>query len=269
MSGTRNDIVHADEDTGYVYTHVQRLTLAEWTTTAARGVAPGLGVELAVPIRFVRDRIRYERLDGTLYVPTDPELHHRNETRVGPGDPRLMLHAATRRGEWDLALRAGASLPVGTTEPNPFAAGRNLISHQHVQFGTGTVDPLVNVTTARPLGGARLVADAHARLVLYENRHGYRAGHRFTVGSELEGPLGAGFAGRTGLQLAREEAETWNGVLETEGNLGRTDLLLALGVSRALGAAGTIGLVGQISLWNRSTGDQVEQPLVLGVSWSR
>ena len=75
------------------------------------------------------------------------------------------------------------------------------------------------------------------------NEHGYRGGRRYNLNLTGERPLGAGgWRARAGLDLFHEDAETWDGVVETEGNLGRTDLLAYLGLSRALGPAGTATL---------------------------
>ncbi len=219
------------------------------------------------PLRWARDRIRYETPDGAPFVPDDPELHHRNETRAGLGDPQLAGHVAREALGWELAFRAGVSAPLGRTEDNPFSAGRAGVRHQHVQFGSGTVDPILRLDAARPLGPGRGDLEAFARLVAYENARGYRAGHRAHVGAGF-GTSVAGSHVRLGLRLAREEAERWDGRLETEGNLGRTDLLAGARLTRAF-AFGTVGLDAQWTLWTRSHGDQVEPSLVVGIGWMR
>jgi hypothetical protein len=267
VAATHARITHDDDDEGVPYRHLQRLTLADLTVTVARGWSPGAGLEVMASLRGVRDRIRYETPGGAPYVPHDPDLHHRNETRVGLGDPQIAVHLARQGLGWDLAFRAGASLPLGRTEDNPFAAGRDGVRHQHVQFGTGTVDPILRLDAARPLGRGRIDLEGFARLVVDENARGYQAGHRVHLG----GGFGADVAGthvRAGVRLAREQAEHWDGRLETEGNLGRTDLLAGVRLGRAT-AAGTVALDVQWTLWTRSHGDQIEPSLVFGIGWSR
>lgn len=108
---------------------------------------------------------------------------------------------------------AGLSLPIGRTEPNPIVLGREGKKHEHIQFGTGTVDPLVSLLWSRPLpslGGLVLSAAADAQIPLYENSRGFKApvSVRWSAGPSL--PLGTtGLA----LQLAGQYQSIgrWNG----------------------------------------------------------
>jgi hypothetical protein len=115
-------------------------------------VARGLGVEAVVALRGVRTRIRFEDVRHQPIVVPNGSIHHRNETLSGPGDPWLLLHRAQVLGAWTLAARGGVSVPLGRTEPNPFDLGRRGLPHQHIQFGTGTWDPLVGVGRAAGSG---------------------------------------------------------------------------------------------------------------------
>ncbi|HEY6147755.1 MAG TPA: hypothetical protein VIZ69_08645, partial [Thermoanaerobaculia bacterium] len=108
---------------------------------------------------------------------------------------------------------AGLSIPLGRTEPNPIVLGREGKKHEHIQFGSGTVDPLVSILWSRPLpalAGIVLAASADAQIPLYENSRGYRApvSVRWSAGPSL--PLGTtGIA----LQLAGQYQSIgrWNG----------------------------------------------------------
>ena len=53
--------------------------------------------------------------------------------------------------------------------------GREGKFHEHIQFGSGTWDPLVSVLWQRRLGSVVLTAWADAQFPLYENRHGFKA----------------------------------------------------------------------------------------------
>lgn len=134
-----------------------------------------------------------------------------------------------------LSFRAGVTFPVGKTEPDPFILGEQGLSHQHAQFGTGTFNPVVGAEARKdfraPFNGS-VGAYGIAILVPYSNHHGYQAGHRFSVGTQLAGKIGLkGPILRGGLMLAAETPEKWASTPNpTEGNLGRTDLLLDVGV---------------------------------------
>jgi hypothetical protein len=248
--------------------HVQNLSTAELIGTAAVGLRDGLGLELAIPLRYVRARVRFEDLNRQPFVPADGDIHHRNETLFGIRDPLLDLHLG-KSGAWDLSARLGVSIPLGRTEENPFALGREGIAHQHIQFGSGTWDPLLGAGVRRRAGGLDLSASGLARFTLYENTHGYRAGHRYAAFTSADRTLGSRWSGNLGLELTREEAERWDGKIEEEGNLGRTDLLLTLGLGRSVERLGFISVTAHIPLYTEVTGAQLDYPLLLSLGWVR
>lgn len=212
--------------------------------------------------------IRFEDLERRPLQLANGSLHHRNETLVRPGDPWLLLHASRAVGPWSLAARAGVSIPLGRTEENPFARGRLGVPHQHLQFGTGTFDPLVGAAAGRRLGEWNASVSAHGRLVVHDNRHGYRAGHRFHVSASGDRSVGRSWRGTFGIDLAREEAEEWSGRREEEGNLGRTDLLLSLAVARPVGL-GALSFTAKVPLLTRAASAQLDYPIILALGWSR
>jgi len=228
-----------------------------------------MGIELYVPIRSVRDRVHYEDLNRQPYTPPHPGLHHRNETLTRPADPQVALHFGRNLETWTFAGRAGVSIPIGRTEPNPFALGDQGLWHQHIQFGTGTWDPLLGVSAARSFGAFDTELNGYARLILYENDHGYQAGNRY-LGSLL---ASHGFArtwkGSAGIIVAREMPERWDGEIESEGNLGRTDVLLSLEASRGFKSAGAMRFALQIPISSHSTGEQVSMPVVFALGWEK
>lgn len=154
-SGTRVHNEHPAMESAAHYWHVLDVTLSETAAVTSVGVANNLGLELLVPFRTATMRVRFEDEERRPFVPAEGDLHHRNETLAGTGDPWLMLHAARPGGAWTLGARAGVSLPLGDTVANPFDLGRRGLRHQHVQFGTGTWDPLLGLMAGRRLGARR------------------------------------------------------------------------------------------------------------------
>lgn len=117
------------------------------------------------------------------------DLHHRSATLRGIGD--LMLLGRRRwPGVWRdgdaLSLSAGATLPSGKTVENPYRLGEQGIEHLHIQFGTGTVDPLFETSYAAPMAG-HVSAGAYlaGRFPLYENRRTFRAPPDATLGAHV------------------------------------------------------------------------------------
>jgi hypothetical protein len=243
--------------------------VADAALVAEYGIAGGLGLSLTSFYRRVTTRIHFQDADRQPLALPGGDIHHRDQTLTGPGDPWALLVAGKARGPWSMAVRAGVSIPLGRTEENPFALGRRGLPHEHIQFGTGTWDPMFGLSLGRALGKASVIASALARLPRYENEHGYRAGHRYDASLAVDRRLGDRWRAQTGLDLAHETAERWNGVIEEEGNLGRTDLLVSAALVRQVGAAGALSLQVKVPLVSHAHGSQVDYPAIVGLAWSR
>jgi hypothetical protein len=265
-------IEHIEEDDpGLVvpYWHDQHLVIGVLALTAARGVRRGLGVSVTLPLRLVRDRIQFQDLARQPYTPPNPDTHHRNETLAHVADPQLGAILSRQAGPWTLGAGVGTSIPIGRTEPDPFELGRQGLPHQHIQFGTGTWIPILNVVAARGIGRIGINASATARLSYYENSHGYQAGNRFHFVFGGGGRLSSSWVANAAVSLDREKAETWSGKIEEEGNLGRSDLFLLAGVSHLVPGTGLLGLSVQVPLRTWATGEQVRIPIVASATWSK
>jgi hypothetical protein len=272
LAGTPIRIEHIEDDDFYnvaPYWHVQHLIISELDATALRGLGPGIGLALTVPLRLVRDRIRYEDLARQPYVPPYPDLHHRNETLFRLGDVSVALPLTRPAGRWTLGASVGLSLPTGRTESDPFELGELGLPHQHIQFGTGTLDPLIGASVSRESGGTSWSASGNARLTLYQNAHEYRAGDRFGLAAGVGRTFGGIWNGNAGLALVNEQAERWHGEIQSEGNLGRTDLNLNLGFGRTVSSTGVWTLAAQVPVASHSVGEQARIPVIFSLGWSK
>jgi hypothetical protein len=196
-----------------------------------------LGAELQLPLRLSATTVVYRRLDGTLFEPDYENIHHRNEVLTGVGDPWVTARLSHRVADLQLQVsgRAGLTLPLGRTEPDPFELGELGLPHQHVQFGTGTVTPLLGLELERAFGPLAVRAHGLAQLSLYDNRYGYRAGTRFTGGIEVGGVLGGALHAGATAEVFHEQPERWDGAIHQDGNLGRTDVLAGATLAYPLG----------------------------------
>jgi hypothetical protein len=185
------------------------LSLFHTELLADYGATDRLTLSLRLPYDIKDQKVRYETLDGQPFVPPYGDIHHRSETLRGIGDGQLT--ALFPLGPFQLG--AGLSLPFGHTVPDPIELGREGKTHEHIQFGTGTVDPLLSILWSRPLpnlGGLVVSAGVDAQIPLYENSHGFRApaSVRWSAGPSL--PLGT-----TGLSLQLagqyQSIGRWNG----------------------------------------------------------
>jgi hypothetical protein len=280
LTGTATHVVHeagcadpaaCDEVPNQpLHLHDQRLYPLELRLGAEYGLTEILAVEAQLPFRLVVTTVEYTTPDGAPYEPVDAGVHHRNETIAGLGDPWLLLRAGgTVEGFW-LAARPGVSIPLGHTEENPFALGDQGLVHQHIQLGSGTFDPVLLLEAARALGRAELELFAQGLFPIYENGHGYRAPLRVYGGFALGTKLLASLRGFLGLELFHEGAEEWDGEVRQDGNLGRTELLVAGRLAQTLGTT-ELSLSARVPVYRHIVeGDEppgtLSSPLVLSLA---
>jgi hypothetical protein len=251
------------------YFHDQHLYPVELRLIGEYGVSKTFGVEAQLPFRAVTSSIEYADANGAHYEPLDPGIHHRNETVIGVADPWLLLRVGTTVQAWWFAARPGVSLPLGRTEENPFALGDRGLYHQHIQLGSGTFDPVAIVEASRAFAAIQLQFFAQGQAPLYENGDGHRAPWRVYGGGSVGRKLVAELSGALGVEASHEAAEKWEGEVRQDGNLGRTELLLAATLSYRLGAT-ELALSARAPVWrhivvgNEPPGT-LSSPVILGL----
>ena len=134
-----------------------------------------------------------------------------------------------------LTGRAGAGLPLGRVEEDPFARGRAGLSHQHIQFGTGTVYPVMAIDVGARFGRVGLSAYLQTMRFLTDNQYGYQAGNRYVGGVAGDAEVMPSFRVGLGTDILNEQPERWGGVVQQDGNVGRTDVLVGGLISYAFG----------------------------------
>ena len=106
------------------------------------------------------------------------DIHHRNETYTGFSDVDLLLGYKVRgffKTDDALSARLGTTIPIGKTEENPWELGDTGIEHRHIQFGTGTFNPIASLQYNLPLyRGLTMTASARGMFPFYENSKAYR-----------------------------------------------------------------------------------------------
>lgn len=251
--------------------HHTALWVTEVRLLAEYGLLDWLAVQAMFPLRLVDTRTRYTNLSGEPLVLDYPDIHHRNETLLGPGDPQVLAHLGTVVGRFSLGARLGVSLPLGAIRENPYRLGAMGLPHEHLQFGTGTVDPVLGVEAAAPLGRLTLSAFAFTQVPLYAARNGFQAGARLFGGATLAAPLGdTGASLRATAVAFNEWPERWDGVVPTEdGNRGRSDLYVGLGVSVPFLEDWSMSLDLRGRAWGQVVGAQLDMPLVVELSIGR
>ncbi len=110
--------------------------------------------------------------------------HHRNETYIGFADVDLFLGyrmpGLLRENDF-LIARVGTTIPFGKTEEDPWQLGNAGLEHLHIQFGTGTFNPLVDLYYSLPIyKELKASASIRGKLPFYENSKTYRGSREVT-----------------------------------------------------------------------------------------
>jgi len=217
-----------------LYRHEVSLDYARVELGLQYTLAPGWDVIGRVPWEYKDQRATIALVEAATpeqraAMQRDVDLHHRSVTLDGIGD--LMLLGRRRwSNRWRdgdaLSFSAGATIPTGRTVENPYRLGEQGIQHLHIQFGTGTIDPLLEASYHTPIAG-RLSAGAYlaGRFPFYENEHTFRAPPDATLGVHV--------AHRTSdsLQLRLEGAVSVQGYGYWEGVRDENTGLLATGIT--------------------------------------
>ncbi len=235
------------------------------------GLGKGFQIGLQVPLDLKDSKISYLLMNGEEFDPPYGDFHHRNETLFAPGDTQLMVGwNGTIPGRPILfGFNVGAALPTGKTEEDPFKAVAQEEPHQHLQFGNGTVDPIVAVLFIAGGKELGLLARASGRFPLYANKKGYQGSTAVSVavGPTLRLPKQA----RT-VQLALYGEFHWLSPELWDGEPGENSGLLAAGLRLGVNWNITPRLAIQANMLARvfehSFGAQFKRPitLTLGVS---
>ena len=105
------------------------------------------------------------------------EIHHRDETYRGFSDMDLLLgyyrHGILLNDDM-LTAKIGTTIPLGKIEDNPWILGEKGMEHLHIQFGTGTFNPIADIRYSFPVyGGLRANASVRGKYPFYENNREY------------------------------------------------------------------------------------------------
>lgn len=117
-------------------------------------------------------------------------IHHRDETYRGFSDFSLQLSHIRRgivRDSDRFTVSFGTSVPIGKTEHDPFKRGDAGLKHLHIQFGTGTFNPLAEVHYGTPLfRNFSMATSISGQFPFYENSKTYRGATEVTSIAEVK-----------------------------------------------------------------------------------
>ncbi len=250
------------------YWHDVKTLVSEIPLEVSYGVLPWLAVEARVPLRVVGVWPEYSTLAGT-ELPIIDE-HHRRETLVGPADPWLTARVAGTVSKFSASARLGLSLPVGRTEPDPYALGRLGLPHQHIQFGSGTVMPVLGGFFQRAWSRVEVGIGVLGVVSLADNAYGYRSPSRAFVSLRATAPLLEGkLRPFVATDFNLESTELWHGRVGDEGSTERVDFLVGGGVAWQLAKSWSVDATFRIRAAKFAHGSTLDYPgfLQVGGTW--
>ena len=205
------------------------------TMDVEQAISTGWGWAITVPTRFmsVKEDTSYG-LDDSMAI---TQKNEHGVTHTGLGDVSLFavgyLRANPKRA-WSVTVRLGVTIPTGNTLPDPYAETESQSGHDHVFFGSGTVDPRVLLYFRKALGPLTLHLSAHYRSAFYANKHGYRMGMQTGGGMTLSSSLGwTDYRFSIGGEGVYESASQWEESGSKDLFSGRSGYVLSLEAARS------------------------------------
>jgi hypothetical protein len=196
-------------------------------------IAPAWDVIARVPWEIKDQRagiavVESATLEQRAQMQRNVDLHHRTITLRGIGDVMLLgrrrWSSAWREGD-SVSVAAGFTVPTGQTIENPYALGEENRQHVHIQFGTGSVDPLLELSYRAPVGfGFSSGAYLAGRFPLYENSHGFHAPPDATVGLHVAHQTAERLQLRLEAAWYRQGYGSWDGLRDENTGLESTSL---------------------------------------------
>jgi hypothetical protein len=162
-------------------------------------------------------------------------IHHRNQTYRGISDMDILL-GYNRQGilmENDsLTAKFGTTIPLGKTEDDPWKLGAMGKEHLHIQFGTGTFNPIGDLRYSIPIyGGLAANASVRGKVPFYENSKTYRGSWDVTYSAGLNYRLNDWLSVQTSYLGLYQSYAHWAGDIDI--NTGLQFSLASLGASIA------------------------------------
>lgn len=202
------------------------------------------------------------------------QIHHRTESYDGFGDVEVTVgwrNYGMFIDEDTLRIGFGLALPTGATEADPWVLGHAGEEHLHIQFGNGTVDPVLDFYYGVPLDDAWAVSVfGKVRTPLYANSDGYRGSIEALIAPRLNFRPSSRLSFSAGATFSYFGRSHWDAT-GTDPNSGAVQGYASFGAGYIFGENLTASLTLQLPLFTELLGDEdgLEGAPVYGLSVSR
>ncbi len=157
-------------------------------------ISPSFEIETNIPYESRIQEASIEEIDTLTQdqrqaVIRNRDIHHRNETYTGPTDIDLLvgynIQGVLTENDF-LMGRIGTTIPIGRTEEDPWILGKAGLEHLHIQFGTGTFNPIGDLHYNIPVyKGIAATTSLRSKFPLYSNKKTYRGSSELTYTAGL------------------------------------------------------------------------------------
>ena len=206
------------------------------------GTAYRLADDLILRFNALYD-IKNQKASVEAIAPTTPDdraailrnqqIHHRDEVYRGFSDSSFLISRqcfGVLSDDDHLVVSLGTSIPIGKTEDDPWKLGNAGQKHLHIQFGSGTFNPLLGLNYSTPVTGRTSVAaTAHGSFPFYENSKTYRHSVELSGRTEVRYRVNAWMALHVGYSGLVQSYAHWDG--EQDKNSGLISHLATIGIS--------------------------------------
>jgi len=195
-SDSENGIATIKDTVVALHNHVVDLDFYRLRLNFEYTFSPNWSAWLRMPFDIKVQSSTIDWIDTVDYTDFDKDaarlnkkLHHRTEILTGFFD--FELFAAHRFidlfGKRDrLEVAFGVSLPVGHTEENPFEARERGEKHTHIQFGSGTFNPLLELHYSKIFGTSTMIGFfTMSKFPFYQSKKTYRSPVESTTGLSI------------------------------------------------------------------------------------
>lgn len=190
-------------------------------------------------------------------------IHHRDETYRGLADLSMLLaHSVSGilRDNDFLDTLVGIGIPTGKTEADPYKAARAGQKHLHIQFGTGTFDPLVELHYNTLISSdVSMGTSIMGRFPFYENKRNYRGPLELTYSARL----GYNIVDRLSLDISYQgffqSYAYWDGVGDVNSGLLANSGIVGATTNIGQGSALYLGVILPFSQKTLGEGDTFER----------
>ncbi len=248
--------------------HIVGLDWYRVVTGVTIALAPGWDGEVEIPYEIKKVTAKYVLPDGTEFDNPTGDLHHRDETLEGVGDLSLLGNRRIRNLLLDgdfLRVGIGFTVPTGRIHDDPYELGAIGAKHQHIQFGSGTIDPLVRLDYAWQPDGFGADMSFSMRQPLYEGSRGFRASGIFDLAVGPRARATDWLSISVHYVVSYQERAFWHDVADPNSGYLQQGISLAAPIGIGHGVTIVPTVLRTLSIRTRGGGDTFEMDWTVGV----